>query len=67
MMQRQELNVSDESADAGKRMPVLFLGHGSPMNAIGNNEFSRGWREVAKSLPLAGSLTMTSLAIGKTV
>lgn len=28
-------------------MPVLFVGHGSPMNAIEDNEFSRGWREIA--------------------
>jgi len=32
-------------------MPVLFIGHGSPMNAIEDNEFSRGWREVASRLP----------------
>ena len=32
-------------------MPVLFIGHGSPMNAIEDNEFTRGWREVAKILP----------------
>lgn len=32
-------------------MPVLFLGHGNPMNAIDDNPFSRGWREVVKTLP----------------
>lgn len=32
-------------------MPVLFIGHGSPMNAIEENEFSAGWREVGKTLP----------------
>jgi 4,5-DOPA dioxygenase extradiol len=32
-------------------MPVLFVGHGSPMNAIEDNEFVRGWREMARSLP----------------
>ncbi|MGZ8946182.1 MAG: 4,5-DOPA-extradiol-dioxygenase [Methylococcaceae bacterium] len=32
-------------------MPVLFIGHGSPMNAIEDNEFSKTWREVAKILP----------------
>jgi 4,5-DOPA dioxygenase extradiol len=32
-------------------MPVLFLGHGSPMNAIEDNEFSRGWQKVAQALP----------------
>ncbi|MGQ2979080.1 MAG: 4,5-DOPA dioxygenase extradiol [Polaromonas sp.] len=26
------------------RMPVLFVGHGSPMNAIGDNEYSRSWQ-----------------------
>lgn len=26
------------------RMPVLFLGHGSPMNAIGDNAFRRSWQ-----------------------
>jgi 4,5-DOPA dioxygenase extradiol len=33
------------------RMPLLFVGHGSPMNAIEDNEFSRAWKEVGKSLP----------------
>ena len=34
-----------------ERMPVLFVGHGSPMNAIEDNESSRGWRAIAKTLP----------------
>lgn len=37
------------------RMPVLFVGHGSPMNAITDNEFRRSWQELGaefgKSLP----------------
>ena len=33
------------------RMPVLFLGHGSPMNAIEDNEFHRGWRALGERLP----------------
>ena len=33
------------------QMPVLFIGHGSPMNAIEDNEFSRAWRAVGQSLP----------------
>lgn len=32
-------------------LPVLFLGHGSPMNAIEENEFVQGFRKTAKSLP----------------
>lgn len=34
-----------------EKMPVLFLGHGSPMNAIEENEFVAGFRNVAKNLP----------------
>ena len=32
-------------------MPALFIGHGSPMNAIEDNEFSRAWINAAQSLP----------------
>jgi len=32
-------------------MPVLFLGHGSPMNAIEENEFVEGFRNIGKSIP----------------
>lgn len=31
--------------------PVLFLGHGSPMNAIEENAFVAGFRQIAKELP----------------
>ncbi|MBI4857911.1 MAG: 4,5-DOPA dioxygenase extradiol [Acetobacterium woodii] len=33
------------------KMPVLFVGHGSPMNAIENNEYTRGWAEIAAKIP----------------
>ena len=33
------------------RMPVLFVGHGNPMNAIEDNEFSAAWEKAARSLP----------------
>ena len=32
-------------------MPVLFLGHGSPINAIEDNAWRRGWAEIAARLP----------------
>ncbi len=32
-------------------MPVLFLGHGSPMNAIEENEFVQGFRTIGKGIP----------------
>jgi 4,5-DOPA dioxygenase extradiol len=32
-------------------MPVLFIGHGNPMNAIEKNEFSATWEQIGQSLP----------------
>ena len=43
--------TSTVSKPIPEQMPVLFIGHGSPMNAIEDNEFSRGWREAAERLP----------------
>jgi 4,5-DOPA dioxygenase extradiol len=34
-----------------EKMPVLFIGHGSPMNAIENNSFSQAWENIGKELP----------------
>ncbi|MGR3977462.1 4,5-DOPA dioxygenase extradiol [Acinetobacter sp. 1207_04] len=31
-------------------MPVMFLGHGSPMNAIQTNEFTRTWNSIGAEL-----------------
>ena len=40
-----------QQTDYTERMPVLFLGHGSPMNAIEENEFSRKWDELGQIIP----------------
>lgn len=33
------------------QMPVLFLGHGSPMNVVEQKEFTRGWQRAAEDFP----------------
>lgn len=33
------------------KMPILFLGHGSPMNAIEENEFVEGFRQIGAEIP----------------
>ena len=33
------------------KMPALFVGHGSPMNAIDDNLFSNEWSELGEKLP----------------
>ena len=41
-------------------MPVLFLGHGSPMNAIEENEFVQGFRNIAKNIPKPNAILCVS-------
>ncbi len=33
------------------RMPALFVGHGSPLNAVEENPFVDGWRQIAADMP----------------
>jgi len=41
-------------------MPVLFIGHGSPMNGIEDNEFSRRWASMAKEIPQPQAVLVVS-------
>ena len=41
-------------------MPVLFVGHGNPMNAISDNVFSRAWGTVGESLPRPSAILCVS-------
>lgn len=34
-----------------EKMPVMFIGHGSPTNALESNEFTEGWRKAAAGIP----------------
>ena len=43
-----------------EKMPVLFLGHGSPMNAIEENQFVTGFRDLAKTLPQPNAILCIS-------
>ena len=41
-------------------MPALFVGHGSPMNGIEDNEFSRRWSSIAKEIPTPAAVLVVS-------
>jgi 4,5-DOPA dioxygenase extradiol len=43
-------NFSNSLSGHEKPMPVFFIGHGSPMNGIEDNEFSRSWADLGKTL-----------------
>jgi 4,5-DOPA dioxygenase extradiol len=49
-MSLSELNKLTSTLEASDIMPVLFVGHGSPMNGIENNEFSHSWELLAKQI-----------------
>lgn len=47
-------------AEQENRMPVLFVGHGSPMNGIEDTEFSRRWTQMAKEIPVPKAVLVIS-------
>lgn len=46
--------------EQGYLMPVLFIGHGSPMNGIEDNEFSQRWTQMAKEIPTPAAVLVVS-------
>ncbi len=48
-MKLDGLKKMTDPLESTEKMPVLFLGHGSPMNAIEENEFVQGFRKTAQS------------------
>ena len=49
-MNLKDLNKMTSTMSNTGKMPVLFLGHGSPMNAIEENEFVSEFRKLGKEL-----------------
>src|SRR5690606_29288189 len=43
-----------------KRMPILFLGHGSPMNGIEENEFVKGFKKQGEELDKPNAIVVIS-------
>lgn len=43
-----------------QKMPVLFVGHGSPMNIIEENAYTDGWRNMARSIPVPAAILCVS-------
>ena len=59
-MKLSDLNKLTEPLSKTAKMPVLFLGHGSPMNAIEENEFVTGFRNIAKGIPKPNAILCVS-------
>ena len=59
-MKLNELNKITTPFSNTDKMPVLFLGHGSPMNAIEENEFVTGFRNIGKEIPKPNAILCVS-------
>lgn len=59
-MNLNDLHTVSSSFPLTEKMPVLFLGHGNPMNAIEENQFVTGFRNIAKTLPKPNAILCIS-------
>jgi 4,5-DOPA dioxygenase extradiol len=59
-MKLKELENLTKELTSTEKMPVLFLGHGSPMNAIEENEFVAGFRTIGKDIPKPKAILVIS-------
>ena len=59
-MKLNTLDKITEPFSSTEKMPVLFLGHGSPMNAIEENEFVAGFRNIGKEIPKPNAIICVS-------
>ena len=60
MTTAQTLRQLQDRLKPSARMPVVFLGHGSPMNAIEDTAYSRGWSDLGRALPRPQAILVVS-------
>ncbi|MFD2891331.1 4,5-DOPA dioxygenase extradiol [Flavobacterium chuncheonense] len=53
-------NWSKDLKEGDLKYPVLFIGHGSPMNAIEDNEFSKRWKKLGQEIPKPKAVVVVS-------
>lgn len=53
-------SFTDHLQQQEQLMPVLFVGHGSPMNGIEDTEFSRRWTKMATEIPVPKAVLVIS-------
>jgi 4,5-DOPA dioxygenase extradiol len=54
------LNLTKEDASMSTKMPVLFIGHGSPLNIVLDNEYTRSLAQLGQSLPTPEAIMVIS-------
>ena len=59
-MQTHSLQDLRDRFARSDRLPVVFLGHGSPMNVIEDSAYSQAWSDLGKSLPRPKAILVVS-------
>ena len=59
-MNLNDLENISRQFNTTEKMPVLFLGHGSPMNAIEENQFVQGFRNISREIPKPNAILCIS-------
>lgn len=54
------MKILNDTGENTPKMPVLFLGHGSPMNAIEKNEFVQGFRNISSEIETPKAIIVIS-------
>ena len=59
-MNLNDLESITQQFNNTEKIPVLFLGHGSPMNAIEENQFVQGFRNISREIPKPNAILCIS-------
>ncbi len=59
-MELDEISIMKEERNQLKLMPLLFVGHGNPMNAIQENAITQGWQKASLTFPKPKSILCIS-------
>ncbi|MBH1960399.1 MAG: 4,5-DOPA dioxygenase extradiol [Flavobacteriia bacterium] len=59
-MNLNDLDNISQQFNTTEKMPVLFLGHGSPMNAVEENQFVKGFRNISREIPKPNAILCIS-------
>ncbi|QQS46861.1 MAG: hypothetical protein IPM66_23770 [Acidobacteriota bacterium] len=43
-----------------ERMPAIFFGHGNPLNALLENDYTKGWARIGEQLPRPNAVLCVS-------
>ena len=59
-MKLNTLGKLSDTLTATDKMPILFVGHGSPTNAIEDNEFTERWKKMSTEIPVPKAVLIVS-------